>query len=78
MTTNGVQSFSVRRPARIVPFKQDFARRIDRVIDYFGAAPNRDHPGASRPRIRTGAAKARERCGDRSSRWPRAVRNAPS
>jgi hypothetical protein len=60
-TTNGAQSFSVRRPGRVVPFKHDFARRIDRVIDYFGAAQSHDHPRASRPRIRIGAAKARER-----------------
>jgi len=61
MTTNGVQSFSVGRTGRAVPFKRDFARRIDRVIDYFGAAQSRDRPRASRPRMRIGAAKPRER-----------------
>ena len=31
-------------PQRAVSFKRDVARRIDRVIDYFGASPKRDHP----------------------------------
>ena len=71
MITNGVQSSSVRRPGRAVPFKHDFVRRIDHVIDYFGAAQNRDHPRASRPRIRIGAASP-------SGMRKHPARNAPS
>ncbi len=34
---------------RFTPFKRDSARRIDRVIDYFGEArPSRRHGGRSR------------------------------
>jgi hypothetical protein len=36
MTTNGVQSSVAILLRRAVPFKRDVARRIDRVIDYFG------------------------------------------
>jgi hypothetical protein len=44
MTTNGVQSSSAILLRRAVPFKRDVARRIDRVIDYFGASTKRDYP----------------------------------
>jgi len=44
MTTNGVQYPGAIPLERAVPFKRDVARRIDRVIDYFGAAAKRDHP----------------------------------
>jgi len=36
---------------RFTPFKQDSARRIDRVIDYFGESPSmRGHLGGGRRR----------------------------
>ena len=38
MTTNGVQTSGAIPLERAVPFKPDVARRIDRVIDYFGAS----------------------------------------
>jgi hypothetical protein len=46
---------------RVVPFKRDFARRIDRVIDYFGAWPKRDRPRIRRRRIRIATAEVDER-----------------
>jgi hypothetical protein len=44
MTTNGVQSSGAILLRRAVPLKRDVARRIDRVIDYFGASTKRDYP----------------------------------
>ena len=37
---------------RFTPFKRDSARRIDRVIDYFGEArPGRERGGSPRPAL---------------------------
>jgi hypothetical protein len=45
MTTNGAMAPTTRL-SRILAFKRDSVRRIDRVIDYFGGTSRR------RPRIR--------------------------
>ena len=55
MTTNGVQYPGAIPLERAVPFKRDVARRIDRVIDYFGAAAKRDHPRIRGRRTRIAA-----------------------
>jgi hypothetical protein len=60
MTTNGVQSSGAIPLERAVPFKPDVARRIDRVIDYFGSA-KRDHPRIRGRRIRSATARVNER-----------------
>jgi len=52
VTTNGVFPSGVVFLRRVGPFKRDFARRIDRVIDYFGAAPRRTAPRLRRRRGR--------------------------
>ena len=65
MTTNGVHNSDAMLLKRAVPFKRDFARRIDRVIDYFGASPKRERPriadGIRRARIRIATAEVDER-----------------
>ena len=57
-TTNGVFPSGAVFLKRLGPFKRDFARRIDRVIDYFGAATRRAPPRARRPRGRLPAPEA--------------------
>ena len=42
-------------------FKKDAPRRIDRVIDYFGASARRDHPRIHGRRIRIATAEVDER-----------------
>ena len=62
MTTNGVHNSGPIPLRRAVPFKRDVARRIDRVIDYFGASPRREHPTLrGRRRIRIATAEVDER-----------------
>ena len=61
MTTNGVQPSGAIPLERAVPFKPDVARRIDRVIDYFGASAGRDHPRIRGRRIRIVTAEVDER-----------------
>ena len=61
MTTNGVHNSDAMSLRRAVPLKRDVARRIDRVIDYFGASPKRDHPRIRRRRLRTRTAEVDER-----------------
>jgi len=61
MTTNGMQSSGAIPLERAVPFKPDVARRIDRVIDYFGSSAQRDHPRIRGRRIRIATAKVDER-----------------
>jgi len=61
MTTNGVQRFGAVPLKRAVPFKPDVARRIDRVIDYFGASARPDHPRIRRRRRRIATAESDER-----------------
>jgi hypothetical protein len=50
MTTNGAVASHTMRLSRILAFKRDSVRRIDRVIDYFGGAVARG--GAARRRLR--------------------------
>jgi hypothetical protein len=61
MTTNGVQSSGAILLRRAVPFKRDVARRIDRVIDYFGASARRDHPRIRGRGIRVATAEVDDR-----------------
>jgi hypothetical protein len=61
MTTNGVRRYGEIPLKRAVPFKRDVARRIDRVIDYFGASAKRDHPRIGRRGIRVATAEVDER-----------------
>jgi hypothetical protein len=61
MTTNGVRRYGAIPLRRAVPFKRDVARRIDRVIDYFGASAKRDDPRIGRRRIRVATAEVDER-----------------
>jgi hypothetical protein len=61
MTTNGLHSSGPILLKRAVPFKRDVARRIDRVIDYFGASPKRDHPRIRGRRVRIATAEGGER-----------------
>jgi hypothetical protein len=61
MTTNGVRRSEAIPLKRAVPFKRDVARRIDRVIDYFGALPKRGHPRIRGRRIRIATAQVDER-----------------
>ena len=57
MTTNGVHNSGPIPLKRGVPFKRDVARRIDRVIDYFGASSKREHPRIRGRRIRSATAE---------------------
>lgn len=62
MTTNTVRNSDAVLPKRGMPFKRDSARRIDRVIDYFGALPKRDdHPRIRRRRIGSATSEVDER-----------------
>lgn len=61
MTTNDVYNSDAMSLRRVVSFKRDVARRIDRVIDYFGAPPKRDHSRIRRRRIRIATAEADQR-----------------
>jgi hypothetical protein len=61
MTTNGVRRSDRIPLKRGVPFKRDVARRIDRVIDYFGASARRDHPRIRGRGIRVATAEVDDR-----------------
>jgi hypothetical protein len=53
MMTNGAVAPTTMRLSRILAFKRDSIRRIDRVIDYFGGASvARGGASRRRPRIR--------------------------
>jgi hypothetical protein len=53
MMTNGAVAAKTMRLSRILAFKRDSVRRIDRVIDYFGGASGaRGGASQRRPRIR--------------------------
>jgi hypothetical protein len=61
MTTNGAVALTTTRLSRILAFKRDSVRRIDRVIDYFGGASG----------ARGGASRRRSRIRPRHGRIPR-------